>query len=94
MLEYLRYWQKPIVGRFLKVLYLGDDVVDHVSVDIGESHISAAKAEGGAFVIEAEEVKHGGVEVMNFEFVFDDVVAECVGGSVSVASFDASASHP
>ena len=44
-----------------------------------------------AFVVEAEEVEDGGVEVVDGDGVFFGFEAEVVGGAVGVAFFDAGA---
>ena len=49
---------------------------------------------GEAFVVDAEAVHHGGVEVVDLDGVLGDVVAEVVGFSVADAGFDASSGHP
>ena len=58
-------------------------------MDVGEAEVSALGAVGEFFVVEAEEVEDGGVEVVDVDFVFDGVEAEFVGFSVGEAAFDA-----
>ncbi len=62
----------------------------HISVDVGQSKITAGVAVGELFVVEAEAVEHGGVEVVDVDAVFDGLESEVVGGAVDVAAFDAS----
>ena len=50
--------------------------------------------EGGAGVVDAEEVEHGCVEIVDFDFVLDGLVSPVVGGAVGEARFDAAAGHP
>ena len=57
-------------------------------MDVGEAEVSAAVAVGESFVIEAEEVKEGGVEVVDVNFVLSSREAEFVGGSMNVSTFD------
>ena len=45
-------------------------------------------------MVDAEEVEHGGVQVVHFDFVFDGLVAALVGGAVGEAGFDAAAGEP
>src|SRR5687767_1634860 len=66
-----------------------EDVFDDVAVDVGEAEVSAGVAVGELFVVEAEEVKHGGVEVVDVDFVFGGFEAEFVGRTVGGAAADA-----
>ena len=61
---------------------------------IGEPEAAALKAEGKAFVVDAEQVHHGGVEVVDVDTIAVDVVAEGVGFAVSRATFHAASRHP
>jgi len=56
-----------------------------VAVDVGEAHVSRRKAKGAFGVVDAEEVEHGGVEVVDLHFVFDGLVAPVVGRSVATS---------
>ena len=38
---------------------------NHVAVDVGEAALDAVVVEGELFMVEAEEMKHGGVQVVN-----------------------------
>jgi hypothetical protein len=44
-------------------------------------------------VIDAEQVQHGGVEVVNMNRILGDVVSEIVRRAISHAAFAAAASH-
>jgi len=68
--------------------------MNHMAVDVGEAHVAAGEAVGEAGMVEAEEVEHRGMEVVDFELVLDDFVAELVGLAVDGAAFDAAASQP
>lgn len=50
--------------------------------------------ESQPFMIKAEEVKHGGVQVINVDFAIDRVVSEVVGHSMDDSSLDAATGHP
>ena len=63
-------------------------------MDIGESHITSAESEGDPFVIHAEQVQHRGVQVMNFDTVFNDLVSKFVGLSVNRAAADTASRQP
>ena len=43
---------------------LGEDLLDHVSVDVREAAVGAVVTEGEFLVVEAEEVEHGRVDVV------------------------------
>ena len=58
------------------------DFFHHVAVHVGEAKVSALEGVGEAFVVDAEQMQHGGVEIVNVEDVFDGVVAEFVGRTV------------
>jgi hypothetical protein len=73
---------------------LGEDAFYDFAVDVGEAEVAALGAEGELGVVEAEEVKDGGVEVVHVDGIFGDVEAEVVGGAVGEAFFDAAAGHP
>lgn len=72
----------------------GEHFLEDDSVDIGEPHIAAAESVGKASVVDAQQMEHGGMEVVNFCFVCDGFVAKFVGGTVNGAAFDTPASHP
>ncbi len=68
--------------------------MDDVAVDIGEAEVTSGVAEGEAFVVEAEEVEDGGVEVMDVDGVNGGLEAEVIGGAVDGAAFDAATGEP
>ncbi len=68
--------------------------MDDVAFDIGEAAWDAVVIEGEAFVIEAEEMEEGGVEVVERVDVFDRTASEFVRFSVTGAAFDAGTGHP
>src|SRR5213593_782271 len=78
----------------LGILRSRDDLPDHVAVDIRESEIAAIVAIGELFVIEAEQVQDGGVQVMNMDLVFHRAIAEFIGGPEGLAAPDATAGQP
>src|SRR3954462_1880907 len=71
-----------------------DNVVNHFSPHIRQPHVAAGEAEGKPRVIEAEQIEHRGVQVVNLELVFNHLVAELVGLAIDGAALDASAGHP
>src|SRR5438309_2832805 len=70
---------------------LGEDVVHHATVNVGQPEVAAAVAVGEFLVVNAQQVKNGGVEVMDVHGLIDGVHAEIVGGAVHHAALDAAA---
>jgi hypothetical protein len=62
----------------------GNQVADHLTVDIGESEIAAGVAEGEFFVIETEQRQEGGVEIVDVDGFLGGLESEFVGGAVDV----------
>src|ERR1051325_10060402 len=54
-------------------------LVDDLPLDVGQPKIAALKPEREFFVIEAEQVQDGRVEIVDVDAVFDGVEAEFVG---------------
>ena len=78
----------PVTGGGLR-FDSAQQSLDHASISLttlpctSVSRMSRpAVAEGEALVIQAQQVQHGGVQVVHVDFVLDGVVAELVGGSV------------
>ena len=44
---------------------LRQNILDDFAVYIGQAHVAAAEAEGEFFVIHAQQVQHGGVQIMD-----------------------------
>lgn len=61
-------------------------------MDVGEAEISSGVVIGEAFVVEAEEVEDGGLEVVDVDFILGDVEAEVIGLAIG-AGFGAAARH-
>src|SRR5438309_1367809 len=64
------------------------------AVDVGETAFGAVVVEGELLVVEAEEAKYGGVEVIDGADILLRLVAELVGGAVADSAFHACAGHP
>jgi hypothetical protein len=73
---------------------LGEEFLHHLPIHIRQPVIPSRVAEGEAFVVEAEEVEDGGVEVVDVDLVLDRTEAEVVGGAVGEAAADAAAGQP
>ena len=56
--------------------------MDDFAVDVGEAHVAGGEAEGEFLVVRAEQVEHGGVQVVDLDLVLDGEVAVFVGGAV------------
>ena len=65
-----------------------------VVFDAGEALVEALEFEGELAVVDPHEVENRGVEVVDVDGVFGDVVGEVVGFAEFDAAFDAAASHP
>ena len=70
---------------------LHEDLVDDFAVDVGEAEIAAGVAVGELFVVEAEEVQHRGVEVVDVDGLVGGLEAEFIRRAVDRAAADAAA---
>ena len=61
---------------------------------VGQSIVSALEAVRESLVIDAEAMQDCGVEVVDVDGVFSNVVAEIVGFAVRDSGLDAATSHP
>ena len=53
---------------------------------VREAHITPAEAERQAFVIDAQEVEQGGVQVVDLDAILDHLVAPFVGLAIAEAA--------
>src|SRR5579864_6812161 len=72
----------------------GEQLLHHLALDVGQSKVSALEAICQARVIEAQTVEQGGVEIVNRNGVFHDVVADVICASHGYAWFNAAARGP
>ena len=63
-------------------------------MDVGEAVVAALEFEGELFVVDAEEMKKGGVEVVDADGVFGNVVGVVIGFADGLTGFDAAAGEP
>ena len=63
-------------------------------MDVGQAHVAAGEAHGQSFVIEAQQVEHGGVEIVDGGFALDHFVTIFVSFAVDAAAFDAATGQP
>ena len=68
--------------------------MNNVTVDVGQAEVSTGVAIGQFRVVEAQKMKHRGVQVMQVNLVFDGIVAVIVGSTVPNACFHTSTSEP
>ena len=65
-----------------------------MAVHVGQPEVAALGSDREFRVVDAEQVQHRGVEVVNAHRVLRDPVAEVVGGAVGDAPLDATAGQP
>jgi hypothetical protein len=75
---------------------LGEDLLDHVAVDVREAAVGAVVPEDEFLVVEPEEVQDGGVDVVTLGelFAVGGLVAPFVALPVGDAALDAAAGEP
>lgn len=78
----------------LELRRLGEDCLHYFAFDIGQAKVATGVAVGQRFVVEAEQMKDGGMEVVNVDLSFGDPQADVIGSSVDVPAFDSAAGHP
>lgn len=60
----------------------GDDVMGDIAVNVGQTEVAAAEAVDEFLVIQAEQVQHGGVQIVEMDFACDGFVTEVIRGAV------------
>ena len=63
-------------------------------MDVGKAVVSSLITVGEFFMVDAEEVEDGGIEIVDVDRVLGDVVAPIVGLTVCDAAFYSTAGHP
>ena len=66
--------------------------MNDVAVNVGKAEVAAGVVVGETFVVEAQKMQDGRLEVVNVNFVLGDMEAEVVGLAVG-AWFGAAAGH-
>ena len=61
---------------------------------VGQPEVAALEAVGQLCVVYAKAVQQRGLEIVNVDRVFGDVVAVVVGCAMHESGLDAAASHP
>ena len=72
----------------------GQNLFDDVSVNVSQSEVATLESVGQAFVVDPEQMQHGGVQVVDMDFVFHGAVAEFICSSPGKAWLDSAARHP
>ena len=65
-----------------------------MAMDVGKAAADTVVIVGELFVIEAEQVERGGVEIIDGDRGFGRLIAEIVGGAVGRAGLDAGTGEP
>src|SRR5688572_22877488 len=71
-----------------------DDDFGHRAGGVGEAEVAAGVVVGELFVVQAEQVQDGGVQVGGGDNIFDGRATHGVGGAVAESAFHAAAGHP
>ena len=66
----------------------------HVTMNVGQSHVAAAEAEGGLGVFDAQQVQHGCMEVVYLGAFVHGLVAPLVSRSVNGARLHSATGQP
>src|SRR5687767_6508413 len=75
-------------------LFSGEEIFHHMAVHIREAEVTAGVEVGEPFVVQPEAMEDGGLDVMDMDRVFHDVVTEFIGCAIGLAALDATAGHP
>ena len=89
--------QSANFGRAIRFLHgnnLPHQFLHHIPTHIGQSKITTGMPIGQPFMVEAEQVEHGGVEVVNVDDILHGAEAKLVRGAVGVAAAGAASSEP
>src|SRR5438034_277146 len=79
----------------MTTVVLREDVLHHARLfHTRETEVEALMAVGEALVVDAEQVQHRCLQVVNVDGVLRDVVAEIVGRAVGDAGFHTAPGHP
>src|SRR5437773_5396517 len=92
----LRYCCAALCSSSLRgeVLPSGQQLLDHLSVHVGQAETAPLIEVSEALVVDAEQVQKRGLEVVDVHGVFHDVVAKFAGLSVNQSRLAAAAGRP
>lgn len=70
------------------------DLVQHVTVHVSQAAIDTVVAHAESRMIDAQQVQHGGMEIVTIRFIFGGLVGEIIARSERAASLDACPGEP
>src|SRR5688572_25361168 len=73
---------------------LRNNLPHHLSGNICETEIASGVAVGQSFMIEAEQVQHRGVQIVNARAILNGLETELIRGAVNRAALHAAAREP
>ena len=68
--------------------------MNDLAVNIRQSVIKTAVGKDQAFMIKAQEMQNGGMQIMNVNGVFVNHETEIISGTIGEAGFETAARHP
>ena len=74
--------------------YSGDDLVDYFARHVCQSEATTVVLVSQFFMIQAEQVQDGGVQIVEVNFVFSRLESDFVLRAVVDAAFNTAAGHP
>ena len=81
-------------GHWKSIFGSSQNAFYHLAVDICESEPAALKFERKAFVVHAEQMHEGGLEIVDVYGIFNNIVPKIVCFAVRYAGSDTAAGHP
>ena len=72
---------------------LGNQVLDHMPVHIGQSIVPPLKTVSQLFMIKPEQMHPGGLKVMHMYGILGDIEAELIGCSMDMTTLHATPCH-
>ena len=72
----------------------GQYLLDHFTMNVGQTKIPPAVTVGQSFVIESQQVQDSGVQIVHVDFIGDCPVSIFVGFAVGHSAANAAARHP
>lgn len=87
-------WKNSVPRVLGREVLSGQEFVGHLAGDVGEAKVAPGVIVGQALVVEAEQVKNSGMEVVKMRLVLHCGDTVLVGGAVAHAALRAAAGHP
>src|SRR5882762_9030118 len=73
---------------------LREDVFNHFAMDVRDAKVAALETIRKLLVVDAPAAQNRGIEVVNVDRIFDDIVAVIVGPAIAHTGFDSTTRHP